>query len=102
MCFENTWQVTLVGRQALSRNKNKKTCSTRYYEVGTIRPKAIGGSKPRVATNRVVSSINRYKVESPTIFAWEIKERLVRENVCADDSVPSVSYCVVHIWLCDY
>ncbi|KAF7259959.1 hypothetical protein EG68_02349 [Paragonimus skrjabini miyazakii] len=30
----------------------------RYYETGSIRPKAIGGSKPRVATNSV-SSINR-------------------------------------------
>ncbi|XP_076003040.1 paired box protein Pax-6b isoform X5 [Genypterus blacodes] len=31
----------------------------RYYETGSIRPRAIGGSKPRVATPEVVSSINR-------------------------------------------
>ena len=31
----------------------------RYYETGSIRPKAIGGSKPRVATNSVVHTIER-------------------------------------------
>ena len=29
----------------------------RYYETGSIRPRAIGGSKPRVATPEVVSKI---------------------------------------------
>ena len=28
----------------------------RYYETGSIRPKAIGGSKPRVATSLVVDT----------------------------------------------
>ena len=71
----------------------------RYYEIGTIRPKAIGGSKPRVATDHVVGSIKRYKHECPTIFAWEIKERLVRENICTNETVPSVrdsSACNLH------
>ena len=31
----------------------------RYYETGSIRPKAIGGSKPRVATNPVVQTVER-------------------------------------------
>ena len=48
----------------------------RYYETGSIRPKAIGGSKPRVATNSVVHTIERYKTECPSIFAWEIREAL--------------------------
>ena len=33
----------------------------RYYETGSIRPKAIGGSKPRVATYQVVDHVKRYK-----------------------------------------
>ena len=48
--------------------------SRRYYETGSIRPKAIGGSKPRVATNSVVHTIERYKTECPSIFAWEIRK----------------------------
>ena len=55
----------------------------RYYETGSIRPKAIGGSKPRVATSMVVNSVRRYKQECPSIFAWEIRDRLLNENVCS-------------------
>ena len=63
----------------------------RYYETGSIRPKAIGGSKPRVATSLVVDTIRRYKTECPSIFAWEIRDRLVHDGICTQDIVPSVS-----------
>ncbi|KAL5007849.1 hypothetical protein ScPMuIL_016655 [Solemya velum] len=63
----------------------------RYYETGSIRPRAIGGSKPRVATNDVVGKIAQFKRECPSIFAWEIRDRLLSENVCNQDNIPSVS-----------
>nr|XP_018918141.1 PREDICTED: paired box protein Pax-6 isoform X1 [Bemisia tabaci] len=63
----------------------------RYYETGSIKPRAIGGSKPRVATNGVVSKIAEYKRECPSIFAWEIRDRLLSEGVCTNDNIPSVS-----------
>ncbi|XP_069362342.1 paired box protein Pax-6-like isoform X2 [Maniola hyperantus] len=63
----------------------------RYYETGSIRPRAIGGSKPRVATAEVVSKIAQYKRECPSIFAWEIRDRLLSEGVCTSDNIPSVS-----------
>ncbi|KAF9804333.1 hypothetical protein SFRURICE_011948, partial [Spodoptera frugiperda] len=61
----------------------------RYYETGSIRPRAIGGSKPRVATAEVVSKIAQYKRECPSIFAWEIRDRLLSEGVCTSDNIPS-------------
>nr|KAF7439560.1 hypothetical protein H0235_001951 [Vespula pensylvanica] len=61
----------------------------RYYETGSIRPRAIGGSKPRVATAEVVSKISLYKSECPSIFAWEIRDRLLQEGVCTNDNIPS-------------
>ena len=64
----------------------------RYYETGTIKPRAIGGSKPRVATPSVVKRIADYKRECPSIFAWEIRDRLLSEGVCNNDNVPSVSF----------
>ncbi|KAG7270926.1 hypothetical protein CRUP_025677 [Coryphaenoides rupestris] len=65
----------------------------RYYETGSIRPRAIGGSKPRVATPEVVGKIAQYKRECPSIFAWEIRDRLLSEGVCTNDNIPSVNGC---------
>ncbi|KAG5449193.1 Paired box protein Pax-6 [Clonorchis sinensis] len=62
----------------------------RYYETGSIRPKAIGGSKPRVATGSVVAKIDLYKRECPSIFAWEIRDRLLQEGICTPDNIPSM------------
>ncbi|CAL1569303.1 unnamed protein product [Knipowitschia caucasica] len=63
----------------------------RYYETGSIKPGVIGGSKPKVATPKVVDKIAEYKRQNPTMFAWEIRDRLLAEGVCDSDSVPSVS-----------
>ncbi|XP_039976507.1 paired box protein Pax-5-like [Xiphias gladius] len=63
----------------------------RYNETGSIRPGVIGGSKPKVATPRVVQMILHLKHTNPTMFAWEIRDRLMLERVCDHDSVPSIS-----------
>lgn len=63
----------------------------RFYETGSIKPGVIGGSKPKVATPSVVDAIADFKRVNPTMFAWEIKERLVAEGICEADKVPSVS-----------
>lgn len=68
-----------------------ETYLLRYYETGSIKPRAIGGSKPRVATTPVVQKIADYKRECPSIFAWEIRDRLLSEAVCNSDNIPSVS-----------
>ncbi|XP_063917610.1 protein gooseberry-like isoform X2 [Zophobas morio] len=63
----------------------------RYQETGSIRPGVIGGSKPRVATLEVEARIEQLKKEEPQIFAWEIRERLIKEGICDKNSAPSVS-----------
>ncbi|KAF4517707.1 hypothetical protein B566_EDAN013385 [Ephemera danica] len=63
----------------------------RYQETGSIRPGVIGGSKPRVATPEVERRIEDYKRDSPGIFSWEIRERLIKDGVCDKNSAPSVS-----------
>jgi len=67
----------------------KKNC--RYYETGSFKAGVIGGSKPKVATPLVVDAIANYKRENPTMFAWEIRDRLLSEGICSQDNVPSVS-----------
>ena len=63
----------------------------RYYETGSIKPGVIGGSKPKVATPKVVDAICKYKMDNPTMFAWEIRDLLLSDAVCNDQTVPSVS-----------
>uniref|UniRef100_F1L8C0 Paired box protein Pax-2-A n=1 Tax=Ascaris suum TaxID=6253 RepID=F1L8C0_ASCSU len=46
-------------------------------------------TKPKVATPQVVAKIEQYKRDNPTIFAWEIRERLINEAIC--EQPPSVS-----------
>ncbi|KAM8972156.1 paired box protein Pax-4, partial [Pelodytes ibericus] len=64
---------------------------SRYYQTGFVEPKAIGGSKPRLATPKVVMKIAQMKWEYPSIFAWEIREKLLTNGVCPEDKIPSVS-----------
>jgi len=63
----------------------------RWNETGSIQPGAIGGSKPRVTTPKVVEKIKEYKVGDPGIFAWEIRDRLLSDTICDRFNVPSVS-----------
>ncbi|XP_072442474.1 paired box protein Pax-7 isoform X7 [Chiloscyllium punctatum] len=64
----------------------------RYQETGSIRPGAIGGSKPRqVATPDVEKKIEEYKRENPGMFSWEIRDKLLKDGICDRSTVPSVS-----------
>ncbi|TSU50007.1 Paired box protein Pax-7 [Bagarius yarrelli] len=62
----------------------------RYQETGSIRPGAIGGSKPRqVATPDVEKRIEEYKRENPGMFSWEIRDKLLKDGLCDRSTVPS-------------
>nr|CAB3264675.1 paired box protein Pax-3-B [Phallusia mammillata] len=63
----------------------------RYQETGSIKPGAIGGSKPKMASLDVENKIEEYKNENPGIFSWEIRERLIKDGICERNTVPSVS-----------
>ncbi|NXS41828.1 PAX4 protein, partial [Balaeniceps rex] len=62
-----------------------------YYRTGAVEPKAIGGSKPRMATPQVVARIAQLKLEQPSLFAWEIRRQLHAEGLCAGNRTPSVT-----------
>ncbi|XP_042191403.1 paired box protein Pax-6 [Callorhinchus milii] len=63
----------------------------RYYQTGSVGPKAIGGSKPRLSTPEVVAKIAQLKWENPSMFAWEIRGKLLSQGICCKGKIPSVS-----------
>ena len=80
-----------ISRQLLVSHGCVSKILGRYYETGSVRPGAIGGSKPKVATPKVVCRIVKLKEENPCMFAWEIRNSLLAEGICDNGNVPSVS-----------
>lgn len=80
-----------ISRQLLVSHGCVSKILGRYYETGSVRPGAIGGSKPKVATPKVVCRIVKLKEENPCMFAWEIRNSLLGEGICDNGNVPSVS-----------
>ncbi|ESO12520.1 hypothetical protein HELRODRAFT_144418, partial [Helobdella robusta] len=64
---------------------------TRFHKNGSLLPGNTGGSRPRVSTKDVVAAVCRYKMELPGLFGWEIRDRLISENVCSTNNLPSIS-----------
>lgn len=80
-----------ISRQLLVSHGCVSKILARFAETGSILPGAIGGSKPRVSTPIVIEQIRRYKESNNSLFAWEIREKLLAEGVCNRETLPSVS-----------
>lgn len=83
-----------ISRQLLVSHGCVSKILTRFYQTGSIRPGSIGGSKPKqVTTPQVVKRIIELKCQSPTLFAWEIRDMLIRERHSRQGSfvIPSIS-----------
>ncbi|KRY54490.1 putative RING finger protein -like protein [Trichinella britovi] len=64
---------------------------SKWRETGSIKPGKIGGSKPKKSLPEVIAAINIYKRCRPSMFSWEIRERLIADGICTEYNVPSIS-----------
>lgn len=63
---------------------------SKYQETGNLDPSQNTG-RPRVITADIERKIDQYRREDPGAFCWELREYLLRDNVCTVDDVPSLS-----------
>ncbi|KAL7979769.1 hypothetical protein Chor_008107, partial [Crotalus horridus] len=80
-----------ISHQLKVSNGSVSKILTRYYKVGVVQPKTRGGSRPRIATPWLVAGIAQLKREQPSLFAWEIREKLEAAGICPTSGIPSVS-----------
>ena len=64
---------------------------SKYQKTGSVDPGGTNVGRPRVITPRVEQKIEQYRREQPGIFSWELRDRLLRENVCSRENLPSLS-----------
>nr|BAF56223.1 Pax-D2 [Anthopleura japonica] len=64
---------------------------SKFFKTGSLVPGHGTAGRPRVITPWIEMHIDRYRKEQPGIFSWEIRERLLRENVCFETTLPSLS-----------
>lgn len=63
---------------------------SKYQETGSMDP-AKNAGRPRVITAEIEKKIDQYRRADPGAFCWELREQLLRENVCTVEEVPSLS-----------
>ena len=47
--------------------------------------------RPRVITPNIAQKIKQYTKEQPGLYSWEIRDRLIQENICSRENIPSLS-----------
>lgn len=64
---------------------------SKYRKTGSIQPGGEGVGRPRVITAQVAQRIRHYSQQQPGLYSWEIRDRLVQDDICNRESVPSLS-----------
>ncbi|XP_068741368.1 paired box protein Pax-3-B-like isoform X2 [Montipora capricornis] len=64
---------------------------SKYRKSGSIQPGGEGVGRPRVITARVAQRIRQYTQDQPGLYSWEIRDRLLHDNICSSENIPSPS-----------
>ena len=64
---------------------------SKYRKTGSIQPGGEGVGRPRVITPNIAQKIKQYTKEQPGLYSWEIRDRLIQDNICSRENIPSLS-----------
>ena len=64
---------------------------SKYRKTGSIQPGGEGVGRPRVISPLIAQKIKQLANQQPGLYSWEIRDRLVQENICNRENVPSLS-----------
>ena len=88
--------INEVGISEISRNTRVTNGSAVHKVVqhfalhGTTQPFSCGSSEPILKTDDILEVIEIWKLRKPSLYASEIRERLLREGICTPVNVPSI------------
>ena len=64
---------------------------SKYRKTGSIQPGGEGLGRPQVITPHIAQRIELYTKRQPGLYSREIRDRLVQDNICSTENVPSLS-----------
>ena len=64
---------------------------SKYRKTGSIQPGGEGVGRPRVITPLIAQKIKQLAKQQPGMYSWEIRDRLVQENIFSRENIPSLS-----------
>ena len=87
--------ITEVSRMLGVSKASVSNVSRHFVNFGTTTPFCQGGREPSKLTLDILEVIEMWKLRQPSMYAYEIQNRLLAENICNPQNVPSLG-CIRH------
>ena len=88
LCVQGLSVSQISADVKLTKQGVSKTINS-FLETGSNLPKVQGGKNRSVLTDNVLRHVELYKTKKPSIYSREIREKLVTDNICNVNNVPS-------------
>ena len=90
LCDDGLGTIAIAKKLQVSHGCVSKI-KKQYKTTGSVSPGIIGGSKPKVMTPKLTQKVREYKRRNPSIYAWNIRDKLLKDRVCRANTLPSIS-----------
>ena len=87
--------ITEVSRMLGVSKASVSNVSRHFVNFGTTTPFCQGGREQSKLTLDILEVIEMWKLRQPSMYAYEIQNRLLAENICNPQNVPSLG-CIRH------